>query len=284
MTEASATGNGTPATAPSGSAALSAPLNSDPTAWYSGLDADLVGWAENRGLTKLDAAAAAAAATKGHFNSEKYMGVPAERLVKIPDWDKADQVEIDQYYTKNGRPSTPQEYKIPVPEGAPKEFADFAAGMFHKAGLSARQAEQVATMWNDYATIASAQHAEQQKANIASQEAALRREWGHAYEKNDFLAGEAIRKLGWEDSKLKALTAAVGFDTAMKLFADIGSKIGEDTYVSGGKPPSGPMTPAQAQSRIKQLMSDKEFAAKYLNGNAEARNEMNRLHEMLSGG
>ncbi len=286
MTETTApvSGHGT-TTETSGAAAIAPPAApAAPAAWYSGFDQDTLGWMENRGLTKLDEKAALQEAVKGHRNAEKYMGVPADKLLRLPDFEKADKVEMDQFFTKLGRPATPAEYKLAVPEGASNDFADWAKNVFHEHGLTAKQAESIANKWNEYVggIAGSQQQAAQER--LAQQQQALKNEWGEAYERNDFYAGEAIRKLGWDQDKLKALTSAVGFDTAMKMFADLGSKVGEDNYVQGARPATGPLTPAQAKSRIQQLTSDKEFAGKLMAGNADAKAEWDRLHMMLVAG
>lgn len=68
----------------------------------------------------------------------------------------------------------------------------------------------------------------------------------------------------------------------MKLFANIGSKLGEAEFHTGeGRSGSGgPMTPSQAVSKIASLQGDKEWVAGYLAGNVEKRAEMERLMKM----
>ena len=251
------------------------------TSWHSGFDQETSGWLENRGLTKLDEKSAIPELVKGFRNAEKYIGTPADKLLKIPDWDKADKVELDQIYSKLGRPNDPKEYNLPVPEGFTHDFADWAKGTFHEAGLSARQASAVTAKWNEYvAGIMEGDDASKAQA-MKDQEAGLRNEWGDAYDKYDSMAANAINSLGVKDNQLAALRDSLGFDGAMKMFANIGEKIGEAQYVSGeGRGGNGPMTPAQAVSKISQLQGDKEWVSKYLAGNVESRNEMERLMKM----
>jgi len=68
----------------------------------------------------------------------------------------------------------------------------------------------------------------------------------------------------------------------MQLFHTLGSKLGEDGFVSGNQNNSafsGAMTPAQAQSKINMLRGDPDFVRRYTEGGAKEREEMNRLHE-----
>lgn len=252
-----------------------------PTSWHSGFDQETSGWLENRGLTKLDEKSAIPELVKGFRNAEKYIGTPADKLLKIPDWDKADKVELDQIYSKLGRPNDPKEYNIPVPDGQPRDFADWAQGIFHEAGLSTRQANAVTSKWNEYVAGMMEGDGVSKAQAMKDQEAGLRNEWGDAYDKYDSIAANAIQSLGLKDTQLAALRDSLGFDGAMKMFANIGEKIGEAQYVSGeGRSGNGPMTPAQAVSKISQLQGDKEWVSKYLAGNVESRNEMERLMKM----
>lgn len=263
-----------------GAAPVAAPEAGNST-WYGGFDQETSGWLENRGLTKLDEKAAIPELVKGFRNAEKYIGTPAERLVRVPDWDKADKTELDQVYAKLGRPNDPKEYNLQVPEGQSRDFAEWAQGIFHEAGLSNRQAASITSKWNEYVQgMVDGEQGSKQQA-LKDQEASLRNEWGSAYDKYDAVAANAIESLGLKDNQLAALRESLGFDGAMKMLANIGEKMGEASYHTGeSRGGNGPMTPAQAVSKLAQLQGDKEWTAKYLAGNVEARNEMDRLMKM----
>ena len=252
--------------------------------WFDGYDQETKGWMESRGMTKLEPLAALDNAIKGFRNAEKYMGVPHERLARIPEWDKADKTELDAFYNKLGRPADPKGYDIKLPDGVPRDYADAAAGKFHEIGLTPQQARALVEWNNQYGQEAASKVAEAQKAAVAEQEKNLRRDWGMAYDKNDAMAGDAIRrmseKVGFSDGDLQKLTNAIGFDKAMKMFAEIGSTMTEDTYVDSSGVSFAPKTPNAAQAKISQLRQDREFSAKLLAGNAQAKAEWDRLHEM----
>ena len=252
--------------------------------WFDGYDQETKGWMESRGMTKLEPLAALDNAIKGFRNAEKYMGVPHERLARIPEWDKADKTELDAFYNKLGRPADPKGYDIKLPDGVPRDYADAAAGKFHEIGLTPQQARALVEWNNQYGQEATSKVAEAQKAAVAEQEKNLRRDWGMAYDKNDAMAGDAIRrmseKVGFSDGDLQKLTNAIGFDKAMKMFAEIGSTMTEDTYVDSSGVSFAPKTPNAAQAKISQLRQDREFSAKLLAGNAQAKAEWDRLHEM----
>lgn len=267
-----------PASGDAGNGAAPAPVEN--TTWFGGFDTETFGWLENRGLTKLDEKAVIPELVKGFRNAEKHIGTPAEKLIRVPDWDKADKVELDQIYTKLGRPVDAKDYNLQVPEGQGREFAEWAQGIFHEAGLSSRQAAAVTAKWNEYVQGMVQGDSEAKAAKLKDQEASLRNEWGQAYDKYDSVAANAINSLGLKDEQLAAIRDSLGFDGAMKMFASIGEKIGEASFVSGDSRTNGPMTPNQAVSKMEQLKQDKEWVAKYIAGNAEARAEMERLMKM----
>jgi hypothetical protein len=251
-----------------------------PQAWHSSFDHETSGWLENRGLTKLDEKAAIPELVKGFRNAEKFVGTPADKLVKIPNWDTADKVELDQVYNKLGRPADPKDYGLKVPEGEGREFADWAQGLFHEAGLSTRQASKIAEKWNEYIGSAKEGDTTAKQESLKTQEAGLRQEWGDAFDKYDTIAANAISSLGIKDNQLAALRDSLGFDGAMKMFASIGEKMGEAEFHTGERSNSGPMTPQQAVAKLTQLQQDKEWVNKYFAGNAEAKAEMSRLQSI----
>lgn len=271
---ASIEGNG----APTQEAPANAPAQD--SSWYSGFDQETVGWLENRGLTKVEPNEALKNLTTGFRNAEKYIGTPVDKLLRIPDFDKAERSELDQFYSKIGRPTDPKEYGLAVPEGQPREFADWAQGVFHEAGLSKRQSAIVAEKWNAYMAGAQEQDGQKYQQSIKDQEAGLRHEWGAAYDKNLGAAKNAAKSLGFDGQKVDALEKALGYDGLMKMMADIGGKIGESEYITGDSGSSGPMTPSQAQAKLTQLRGDSEWVNKYMNGNTEAKAEMERLIKM----
>jgi hypothetical protein len=275
----------TTAAATPASAALTTPAApAGEKQWFDSYDQETRGWLENRGMTKMDTAAALDNAIKGFRNAEKYLGVPQERLARIPEWDKADKTELDAFFTKLGRPADPKGYDIKVPDGVPGDYANAAAAKFHEIGLTPQQARALVDWNNQFGQESAGRVAEAQKAAVADQEKNLRRDWGMAYDKNDAMAGDAIRKLsekvGFGDGDLQKLTQAIGFDKAMKMFAEFGSTMTEDTFIDSNGASFAPKTPNAAQAKIAQLRQDKEFSAKLLAGNTQAKAEWDRLHEM----
>lgn len=257
-----------------------APIQAAPESWYSGFDQETVSWMENRGLTKMDATQALDNTIRGFRNAEKYMGVPHEKLARVPDWDKADPAELNQFFDKLGRPKTPQDYGIQALENDSFGYAEAAAAKFHEIGLTPRQAKELEKWNNDFGTQIQAKTQEQFQLQIQQEAEALKREWGQAYDQEINFAKNAAQGLGLKPEQIDAMEQALGHAGLMKLMSGIGKKIGEDSFVSNaGTGGFGAMTPAAAQGRIAQLQNDKEWTAKYLAGNIQARAEMEKLME-----
>jgi hypothetical protein len=245
------------------------------TDWTSGLAPETASYVQNKGWK------APTDLLNSYQQLEKHMGTPADKLLRLPDWNKAEKSEIDGFYTKLGRPADPTLYELPVPEGAPKDMADWAKPIFHEAGLTNQQAKVIAEKWNEHIAGLGVKQKETYAQTIEQQNNELKTEWGQAYDQEIGKAKNAAKALGIKPEQIDALEGSLGFANLMKMMANIGSRIGEDNYVGGDvSSGSGALTPVGAQSRIKQLQGDKEWTAKYLGGNIQARAEMERLMQM----
>lgn len=252
-----------------------APATAD---WFESFDTEIKGYVQNKGWKD------PGELLNSYRNLEKLTGAGPDKLVKLPSPE--DTQGWDEFYSKIGRPESPDGYKLPVPEGDSGEFAKVASSWFHELGLSETQAEKLAGKWNEYMGQAQqqmeVQQREQYQQTVQQDNAALQQEWGSAYEQNIQLAKVAAKEFGFDGPTIDKLEQALGFGGLMKMMQGIGSKIGEANFVSGdngGAGRFGVMTPAQAQSQIKALQSDAGFVRRYTAGDAEARGQMEKLHK-----
>lgn len=255
-------------------AAAPAPAGAPAVPWLEGADETLVGYAQNKGWkTPVDM-------LQSYQGLEKRLGAPAERLLTLPGEDATPE-DWGKVFDRLGRPKDAAEYKIDVPEGiGDKEFADQARSWFHEAGLTAKQAEAISSKWNEHVAGVVGKQTEAQQAAFAEQDKALKAEWGEAYSERLGQARQAAQGLGWDAAKIDKVSGALGHGETMKLLQELGAKMGEGEFVSGGKTGfSGAMTPAQAKAEIQALRSDKEFTAKLLNKDADAQAKWTRLHQ-----
>lgn len=238
--------------------------------WLSGLSDDAKGYVQNKGFKD------PAAAIDSYRNLEKLMGVPKERLLKLPE--KEDDPAWAEVHARLGKPATADEYKI---DGENKEFAKWAKGTFHELGLSKKQAETLFGKYNEFAQGITAKQSQAMAEQLQASEASLKKEWGAAYDQNLMTAKKAAMAFGLTEDVINKLESAMGYDGVMKFMQSVGSKVGEDSFVTSGQSARGfgAMTPEQARNRIAALKQDKDFAIKLSNGNAEARGEWDRLNQ-----
>jgi hypothetical protein len=230
--------------------------------WLSGVeDPDLRGWAEAKGMQNVQPADV----LRSYQNLEKVMGADkAGRTVVLPGPD-ADEATQNEFYAKLGRPDAADKYELPVPEGDTSDMAEWGSGVFFEAGLTARQAEIVATRWNEKMAGLKDQAAEANAATAQEAEQQLRRDWGAAYDKKMAGIDDAATRLGMNQEQLQGLRASMGPVAALKFVDGLAVKMGEADFDTGGDPQNGVLTPAAAQEALAKLNMDKDFMDAWLN-------------------
>lgn len=273
--ETTATTTGTDTTTTTTDTGAGTPTVSD---WTATLDADALGYVQSKGFK------GPGDVLTSYRNLERVVGAPPESIIKLPKDDSPE--AWSQVYDRLGRPKEAKDYSVTVPEGQDPKFADTAKGWFHEAGLSAKQASAIVEKWNAHA-------AELQKANQTAYEASvvedtnkLKLEWGGKYDENVALAKKAANAFGLDAPTIDRIETALGHAGLVKLFHNIGSKMGvEDQHLLGnGKPGFAGMTVEQARARRNELMTDKAFGARYKQGDADARREIETLNRIIAPG
>lgn len=247
--------NDTPPTAPQEHAPQTESQSSasPPANWVEGIEnQDLRGWAMNKGFHQKEPTDV----LESYRQLEKILGADrAGRTVEVPgNWDDADSVQ--QFYEKLGAPKTAEEYDLPIPdEGTLGRVRD----MFHAAKIPERQAKVLAEKWEEHQKKYMEDLKAQEEARTLSEVNDLKKEWGEAFQANSTIADDAARRFNLSDEDVKAFREVLGPKRAMNLLHDIGSRLGEHTFITGDSAPSGVMTPAQAKAKINDLAADKDF-------------------------
>ena len=236
--------------------------------WWDKIeDADLKGYVQNKGWKDPTELAT------GYKNLEKLLGGE-----KLPMPKGADDAEgWGRVYDALGRPKSAEEYKLPVPKGDSGEFAKAAASKFHELGISSQQAEKLAAWYNEMGMNAQQAMTQQSTQKVEADITSLKGEWGQAWEENINLGQRAAREFGLDQAKLTAIENAMGTKDMLQFMARIGRGLTEHSFEGGKNTQSFGMTPEAARQRISELRSDSDWATKYMNGNAEAQKEMQRL-------
>lgn len=170
-------------------------------------------------------------ALKRFVDGQSYIGKLKEEAVKIPG-PEAGELELNDFYTKIGRPASPDKYEInrkELPEGftyhedLEKNFIDNVA---FKTGLTSKQAEAIINWYNDQAaaqSIANDKAAEEYRGG-------LKTEWAGEYDTNYGLAKQAALKMGGQEyaDDLDSLD-----NTTLKILTQIAKMTNNDSLVSG---------------------------------------------------
>ncbi len=249
--------------------------------WYDSIpDADLKGFAQTKGWKD------PASVVDGYRNLEKLVGVPKERLLKLPE--KADDPAWSDVYARLGRPEKPDAYELPVPEGyGDPAFAKGIAEVMHKHGIPKGAAQALAQFNNDYVKGLLDTHQREQEQKSAAELQQLKGEWGNRFDESSEMARRAAREFGVSEDQTKAIEGALGTAGMLKLFNSIGSKMGEPKGFDPGSGDGGAgfgMSPDAARSQIKQLQGDQDFVKRYLGGDVSARQKMEQLSRIAAGG
>jgi hypothetical protein len=241
------------------------------SSWYQEFPEEVRGLVETKGWkSPVDA-------IQSYTNLEKLMGADkAGRGLVLPKED-ADPSEWGQVYDRLGRPESPDGYDLPIPEGADSEFANEAKGKFHELGLTSKQAAQLTEWFNDRSMGAMSQQEEQQVQSSEAQMQELQKEWGKEFDSNIEAGRRAARQFGVQEDVLTKMENALGTKDMLKFFSNIGKGMGEDAYVEGGGTGQFGVSPEAARVQINRLKADPAWAAKYLDGDASAKAELERL-------
>lgn len=227
-----------------------------------------------------------AALSRSAQNLEKLVGVPADRIVKLPTGD--DPEAWGEVYNRLGRPKTAAEYEIEVPKGEPDTFANQAKEWFHETGVSQVQADKLVKKWNEFHQTTSSKQKEAYDLSVTAEMSSLKQEWGVEYDAKAAMVEKAAESFGMTDQQLVALKVSMGPGEAMKFLHKIGTAIPEPSnkYIDGETQTSfKSMSSDQAQEQIKNMNKDKAFSSAFAGNQgeqamSEARAKMKRLQEI----
>lgn len=200
-------------------------------------------------------------------------------LIPVPNPD--DPELMSALYRRFGQPEKPEGYE--PPEGVNPEDVEQFREIAHKAGLTKKQFNQLVSDLAEYNGKAS----QMEKINIENGVKALRQEWGIAFEDRVSQVQKALVATGApKDIQEAVKSGAVGPET-MKWLHGIYKQLGAEGINLAGSGPGSPETsgrfaPAEAMSRINEIMNNKQHPYWVSDSplHAAAVQEMVRLTEM----
>jgi hypothetical protein len=258
------------------------PPSPPPAAWHTGIDAEFIGHAQNKGWKLDDPKEAFVAATKQARELERHFGVPPDRLVKLPAPD-AKPEDIRAYYERIGAPKEAKDYDLSAIKD-PAVSDTLRAAMYDRGTPKDAAGVIAAAVAKAMDGMTSAQDTEK-TAKLAAQKEALKANWGDKFAYNHLQAIEGARKLGINPEAVAALEAMIGYDQVMDAMRKIGANTREDTFVEkGGNGPTGDVTTREgAVARKAELMGDSAWSDRYLKGGAAEAREMTRINTLIDG-
>ena len=250
---------------------VEAPIASDNQDWRDGLSEELRAEPTLANINDLESAA------KTLVHQQKMMGT----RIPIPKNDE----EMNELYTKLGRPETADGYEVNVPQGYEQYYPEETVTTFketgHALGLTPKQIQGLV----EWQKTAIDQQLQQEQIAGDTQgvqtEEILREEFGANYEKNLTAAQRALRVYGTPELQEKLSDPRYGNDPDLiRLLANAGKDITEDS-AQGTTNNSLVMSPLDAKMRIDQINGDKSHA--YWNAtnpkHQEAQEEMRQLFD-----
>lgn len=227
--------------------------------------------------------------TKGFIETKKMVG----NATKIPKND-AKPEEWDAFYSKLGRPESPDKYEFKLPEGGAvdeKLLGDFKTAA-HATGLQPRQAQNLLEWFNKTQGESVSNYTKTMEEDLGK----LKSEWGDNFEANAKLATGLVKQHGGDkavalmqnpyfgDNPDLVRTLGCAAQEIAALKAQIQKLTGEDSLILGDAP-SGQDTKDAIIMKIAEIQNDPKHAYNDPRAPRDVREaairEMSKLHQQL---
>lgn len=250
--------------------------------WYSQVSADADGtepglrdWLKATGVKDLNGLAKVA--------RDNQRALRADGRIKVPG-EGATEADIAAFNKAIGVPEKAEDYALPVingEDGQPvpmdQERLSEIAGIAHKHGIPKAALE--ATL-NDLAQA--------DMLRLSSSDALMQQEvdahlktWGARTAEKVANVTAAARELGLTREEQQAVRSALGPARALDLFADLGSRLGEDTMTMAGQRQSFGLSGAEAQKTLDTKRGDSAWVARVSVPGTAERAEYDRLQAAI---
>jgi len=216
---------------------------------------------------------------KNYIHAQKAFG---KDKVVVPG-ETSPQEDVDAFQKAWGRPETSEDYSFKRDESIPEEvwdtdrIAKFKAGAY-EAGFNSNQMAFVENFYNEILKTDIQTASAAQETAKAEAEAALKTEWGDAYDERNHLAQRVVNDTTEEGPARDALLDAVGNNPAVvKWVADLGMKLVETKAVDT-------TIHTQTPTEVNAEIADLQMTAGYMDGAMKASNPIGykNLHEKIT--
>ena len=241
------------------------------TSWTSVLSEENQGYVENKGFQDADALATS------YKNLESLRGVPAERLMTLPD-DMSNRDAMLPVYAKLGHPESVEGYKRVLDDSFNVDMYNSLAGQAHELGLGDAQFSGLQSVFAEQMVTIQAQ---QEDAAVASFDA-----WKADNQEGFNNAARVLAEAGMQESEVTSVLA--GDKTALYDFlGKVGGRTAESTVITGDAPSGFTMSASAAKTAIDTLRGDEAFMKVYLHASPSVRqpaiDRMSKLQQIVAG-
>lgn len=200
-------------------------------------------------------------------------GLIGKKAVGVPG-DASQPHEWDAFYNQLGRPEEASGYSFvkdldEATLAGAQPFLDPMLKTFHEAGLTDAQARKVAEAYVGSAADTVESHQARAAEALEQSQAALRSQWGNAYDAKIEYAREAAESIFGDRmddfNQVQLIDGSYLGDNPMmmQLLAALGESGGEGSIHPGGK--RATLTPEEATAELQAMMADEQFVAAYKN-------------------
>lgn len=231
--------------------------------WYSSIPEEPV-----RELMKVKNYKNPAELAMAYHNANKMINGSGD-VVVMPKAD-AKPEEWNAFYTKLGRPESPDKYEFKHPDGTKPDEGLVKLGkeLFFDMGATPAKAQAALDKWEKFVAESNAARVEQERVENDSQIKALETKWGDQLEANKAAGNRAVKALGIDAALIEKIEANIGSAAIVELLAAIGRKSDEGGFKGGGNNNGDPndvstMSKEQASAKIVELRGNAEFDKKF---------------------
>ena len=225
--------------------------------WYQGTSEDVYGDPSLAAFKDDDGKINGTNVLKSYVHGQREMG---KDKVNIPGENATDEDKRAFQY-KMGLPENKEDYKLlkEGEESQDKEFFDAFKTKAYELGIMPKQARALIDFYGEHSSAQLDVMDTKNKQGVADGINNLKTEWGDTYDGNINLAQRAIQTYADENFVNLLNESGMGNNPQMiKLFANVGKAMGEDTLKGDSIPGNGKLSPEEAQKQINTHMNDME--------------------------
>lgn len=249
-------------------------------AWTEGLSADDKAFLSSKGWDK--EGKGVGDIIKGYRHAERLRGVEVDKLVRVPDWNKPE--EVAEYRKRIGVPETHEAYEsheVMTQTGIldPAVLTPIS----HELGLTQQQHAAFLDATGRVIGELFQTEADDKGRRNAAELVELKREWGTQFDVNNQNVDRAIAQLKLKDDFVDALKNSAGEAGTRRFLADLGVRLGEHRRPGNETPASVLMTSDVAKARMSQIKGDAAWMASHAMGDVDKRREWMELQQIAFG-